>query len=281
MNGSIPPDLKRRTKRLMGRMHQRVWPSADRPGMRGLAYHSIVRHAGQDPQQMTTPLDLFEEQMVFLASHGYHVERAVVVVERLRRGEPLPPRTIVLTFDDGFTDAYHLILPVLDRYQFPATCFVMPVALDGEHRTLSDGWEGAYLTWEQARALKASGLVDIGCHGATHRNLRGLPPEVLAEEIDEAKRWLERGLDCAVSLFAYPFGSYGAWDEHVRSAVDRAGFVGAFTSIAGLNTSASDPLLLRRCRVSWCDEIPEFARLLDGAYDWYATVQRWQAGVLT
>lgn len=84
------------------------------------------------------------------------------------------------------------------------------------------------------------------------------------------------GLGRAVTLFAYPFGSYGAWDTAAVGAIQRAGFLGAFTTVFGVNTPSTDRFLLKRTRVSWTDDIPEFDRLLQGAYDWYTLVQRLQ-----
>ena len=269
--------LKRRIKRRLGRVASLLQRQPPQPGVRCLVYHAIVPNRQADSDQMTTPVDLFEKQMAYLASHGFSVEPAARVVESFVAGRAPAPKTIVLTFDDGFDDLQQLALPVLQRFGFPATCFVMTAALDGRYDQVHNGWAGSYLTWSQAKALQASGLVSVGCHGATHRRLAGLPPERLSQEIADAKRRLEDGLQQPVPLFAYPFGSYGSWDASVRRAVEQAGFLGAVTSIAGLNTASTDRFLMRRCRVSWCDDVPdEFARVVSGAYDWYALVQRFQ-----
>lgn len=260
-------------KRGLSRAMQALVPRTPDVGFRCLSYHSIVAEAKDDPAQMTTPLDLFEEQMAFLAANGYHVEDASEVVKWLSLGAPLAPKTVLLTFDDGFADNYHLALPILHKYRFPATIFLITAALDGERGRLHNPWFGEYLSWAQVREMQASGLIHFGCHSATHRNLRGLPEDALGEETQGAKLRLEDGLGRAVKLFAYPLGSYGSWDQAVRGAAERAGFLGAFTTIFGFNTALSDPFLLKRSRVSWCDRIPEFDRLLQGAYDWYAFIQ--------
>ena len=227
--------------------------------------------------QMTTPVGLFQEQMSFLADNGYHVKEATEVVKRLGAGELLAPKTIILTFDDGFANNYHLAFPILVKHRFPATVFLLTASLDREPEGLHNTWVEEYLIWEQVREMQESGLIRFGCHSATHRRLSELPEDELRKETEGAKRRLEDGLGRPVELFAYPFGAYGSWDETVKRAVERAGFLGAFTTIFGLNTPASDRFLLKRSRISWCDDIPEFDRLLQGSYDWYAFIQRLQA----
>lgn len=204
--------------------------------------------------------------MAFLAGEGYRVEPAEEIVRRLARGEPLQPKTVLLTFDDGFSDNCDLALPVLRKHRFPATVFLVSERVGGDGR----------LTWSQAREMQASGWIRFGCHSATHRSLAGLPPPALREETEGARRTLQERLGAEIPLFAYPFGSYRSWNGAVRAAVEEAGFLAAFTSVFGFNTASSDRFLLRRSRVSWCDEIPEFRRLLRGAYDWYALAQRVQ-----
>lgn len=245
--------------------------------LRCLMYHSIVPESIDDAGQMTTPVALFREQMDFLAHHGYHVEEIGSVLRRLRAGDAIPANTILLTFDDGFADCFQLAFPILRHYQFPATVFLIAAALDGSKERLGNAWDAEYLTWDQVHEMRASGLIQFGCHGATHLNLRGLPHLVLRNEIEGAKRCLEEGLGESIDAFAYPYGSYGSWDLVARRAVEQAGFEGAFTSVSGVITTSSDRFLLRRSRVSWCDQVPEFGRLLNGAYDWTSLVQLLQA----
>lgn len=269
--------LKVRAKRRLSRFVQASGYRPHYSGVRCLSYHSIVTESQEEPNQMTTPVDLFQEQMSFLADNGYHVEEATEVVKRLSAGELLAPKTVILTFDDGFANNYHLAFPILVKHRFPATVFILTAALDREPERLYNPWVEEYLIWEQVHAMQESGLIHFGCHSATHRNLRGLPEDELCKETDGAKRRLEDGLGRPVELFAYPFGSYGSWDEVVRGAVERVGFLGAFTTIFGFNTPSSDRFLLKRSRISWCDEIPEFERILQGSYDWYAFIQWLQA----
>jgi peptidoglycan/xylan/chitin deacetylase (PgdA/CDA1 family) len=270
-------EAKVAAKRSVSRLYQVCGGGAPGEAVRVLMYHSIAPQFRHDPEQMTTPISLFREQMAYLAANGYRVVEASDIVERLRHGQPIPRRTIVLTFDDGYADNLELALPVLQQHRFPATVFFVTAALDGRLNRVHTGWDGTYLGWEQAREMLATGLIAAGCHSATHRRIAGLDPDRLAEETEGAKRRLEDRLGGSVFLFAYPFGAYDAWDRAARTAVEAAGFAGAFTTVFGANTEETDRFLLRRSRVSWCERIPEFELLLQGGYDWYAFVQRCQA----
>ena len=264
-------------KRAISRVYHAVGPRTPGSAVRCLMYHSIVAEPHDDPAQMTTPVSLFATHMAYLAAHGYAVTDAAEVVGRLRGGEPIAPKTIVITFDDGFVDTLDLAMPILAAHGFPATVFLVTSALDGRYENMWGGASAGYLRWDQARELLASGLMKAGCHSATHRNLRTLSAAARRDEIEGARRQLEDGLGVAIDLFAYPFGGYDTIGDDVRKGVEHAGFAGAFATVFGANPPGADRFRLKRWRVSWCERLPEFARLLDGAYDWYAVAQRLQA----
>ena len=276
MLGNIVAQIKTGAKRGIGCVVDALGGRTDLRGARCLMYHSIVERPVDDPAQMATPLELFVEQMEFLADNGYEVATASDLVRRLRRGVLTPSKSVAITFDDGFVDNYELAVPILEKYRFPATVFLISSLLNGRRKATVYPWSRGYLRIGQAREMKASGLIQFGCHSATHPNLRGLPREVLQEETLHAKHRLEDDLDCSIELFAYPFGTYGTWDQKVLEAVDSAGFEGAFTTIFGINTPETSRLLLKRSRISWCDQLQDFGRILRGAYDWYAHIQRFQ-----
>lgn len=214
---------------------------------------------------MQTPLDLFERQMAYLAGNSYRVIRCLELVRKIREGAPAPSKTVAISFDDGDAGLLEYAFPVLQRYGFPATVFLIAQA-EGKQTLRPD----------QVRRMHQNGLVEFGCHGSTHRRLKGLSGSDLIQETQGAKRDLEDALGFEVPLFAYPFGSYDAWDLEAARALAQAGFFGAFTSVYGVNRPRTDPYLLRRTRVSWLDSFPHFRWLLEGAGDWYAWIQRVQ-----
>jgi peptidoglycan/xylan/chitin deacetylase (PgdA/CDA1 family) len=243
------------------------------PGMRCLLYHHVTGGEDHDPGELTVSVRLFERQCAYLRDKGYRVTGAAEAVTMLRSGADLA-RSVVLTFDDGYVDTHTNAVPILERFRFPATVFVVADAMvDGATPVAGK----KYFNVAAAREIVAGGLVTIGCHSATHANLRGLSDDALRRETVGAKQRIEDALGVPVRLFAYPFGSYDAWDRRVRDAVQAAGFEAAFTSISSPNGGGEDPFLLRRYRVSWAEELPYFSRMLTGGYDWHAGWQKLRA----
>jgi peptidoglycan/xylan/chitin deacetylase (PgdA/CDA1 family) len=245
-----------------------------------LVYHSVTVDDERDDGQMTVSARRLEEQLRAIAESGYVVMDAVGLVSALRAGSALPARAVVITFDDGYRNVLTSALPVLARFGFPATAFLVSAFIDGDVAATRGDHAGPFLTAAEARELAASGLVRIGSHGWAHQRLRGLDDETLRIETEAAKVRLEERLGVNVDLFAYPFGSFGSWDRRARDAVVRAGYDAAFTSIVGPIQARDDPYLLPRTRVSWMEDDAAIRRLLAGGYDWYAGWQRLQATIV-
>ena len=252
--------LKAGVVRLVSSLHR------DDRGLRVLMYHSVSRDLPADREQTRVPLHLFEAQMAYLRENGHDVQDAATAVASLRAGQEPRARSLVITFDDGHADTHETALPILQRHSFPATVFVLADALTAK------GLRGA-IGISQAREMLSTGLVRFGCHGATHRALVGLTDRELRDETAGARARIEDALGVSVTLFAYPFGLYDAWDARALAAVRSAGFDAAFSTIVGANGRRTDRFRLRRSRVSWAEELPLFRRLLTGGYDWYAAIQ--------
>jgi len=171
-----------------------------------LDYHQITKgDPRKDPGGLAVPVSQFERQMRYLHDHGY---RCLSLMELLRPSGNKPPRrkkTFVLTFDDGYEDFFTQAYPILRRYRFTATVFLVTDRV-GEQ---SD-WEGEMstplLTWEQVEALHEDGI-SFGSHTCTHPWLTRLPNEQIWHELTASKERLEAKLDQEeIQLLAYPYG---------------------------------------------------------------------------
>jgi|TARA_B100000959_G_scaffold284060_1_gene354588 peptidoglycan/xylan/chitin deacetylase (PgdA/CDA1 family) len=233
--------------------------------IRVLMYHSIPATDDlQDAGQMTTPFELFKRQMAYLSEHRFNVISCRTMTDLLANKQPIPLRSVVITFDDGFRNNLST-LPVLEEYGFPAMFFLSTHALDGE---------ADYLSWSEAERLAHSSRFSIGSHSVSHRNLKRLDEPDVRDEIFVSKQKLEERLQEPIEYFAIPFGSYGAFDGRTRRLLQSAGFVAAFSTIAGVNSHRSDLFALRRTRISWFDDMTTFPDQLSGYYDWYRWWQK-------
>ncbi|MBI3087373.1 MAG: polysaccharide deacetylase family protein [Candidatus Omnitrophica bacterium] len=237
------------------------------PAIRVLTYHAITdEETPGDWDQMTTPWALFAAQMHWLRNEGFRVIGGEEAIDIIAGRLPWPSGpSAMLTFDDGFRNYLTNAHPVLESLGFPSTVFIATDLVGrGPDR----------LTWDELAQLAGSNLVTVGSHAVTHAKLRGVPSETVRRELRESKRLLEERLGRPVTLFAYPYGSYAAFDASTVAAVAEEGYAGAFTTIAGVNRPGADRFRLRRTRISWADGLPEFRMAMAGAFDWYAGYQR-------
>jgi len=242
---------------------------------RCLLYHSLVARPVRDAAELTIGVDLFDAHLAHLAATGRRIVDAGQMAADLGMGAA-EPRTVAITFDDGFADNHDLALPVVIQHGITITVFIAANVLTG--RTVAE-MPARPLDLGRVREMLASNHVTFGCHGASHRRLRGLPPSVLRDEIVGAKAHLEDLLGRAVMLFAYPYGAPDSFDSATRATVRAAGFSAAFTSMFGPNGPDVDPYALRRCRASWVDDLPWFESILDGRQDWYRAYQSMRAAL--
>ncbi len=201
-----------------------------------------------------TPED-FRAQMAYLAAGGYTPVSLYDLNMALRWGTPLPPRPVVLTFDDGYRDFYENAFPILQEFGFRATVFVITARLDAG--------DPAYLTWAQTRELAAAGI-DIGSHTKDHPSLVGRDLEFLHYQIKGSLESLEAHLGRPVHLFCYPAGR---WDEATLAVLPEYGVWLAVVTEGGIEHTTDNIHLLRRVRVSGDTDLETFAALLRWEWD--------------
>lgn len=159
-----------------------------------LLYHHVDPGAGG--RRYTMSADLFRQEMRALAEAGFETVTISDVAAAIRTGGELPPRPIVLTFDDGNRDTYAEALPILSVYGFRGVVFAVG------NRTGTEG----FMTADDLLGLSEAGW-EIGSHGWSHVDLTTLGDPQWRQEILVSKLELERVLGSPVRSFAYPFGS--------------------------------------------------------------------------
>lgn len=258
--------LKRAVSRVLQQYNLLFRPGYHVNGVRVLVYHSIPDELDKgDLLQMSTPKDIFSQQMQFLYDNKYDVVSCDEIVERMNSGQPFERATVAITFDDGFKNNLINAFPVLEKYKFKATIFLATDFI---------GKSNDWLSWDEIAYLSRTGIFSFGAHSVTHRKLASLDKTELEREIRFPKAVLEQFLKKPIHFFAYPFGSYGSFGEDSIGILRSSGYKAAFTNIIGYNVVDANPYLLKRTRISWIDDRKEFTREIFGAYDWYELWQR-------
>jgi len=196
----------------------------DRPDHRGygslppiLMYHSVARY-DHDPYLVTVRPERFEQQLRWLHRRGLRATsmRELLAARRYGTGRGL----VGLTFDDGYADFREHALPVLARFGFTATVFVIADLLGGANHWDPEGPRKTLMTAEEIRHIAACGM-EIGSHGRRHVSLTSITTADLTAEVSESRTILQQVSGQEVSGFCYP---YGHLDATAVNAVRAAGY---------------------------------------------------------
>jgi len=235
-------------------------PRVDDRHPRILMYHMVREHRpGAKFNKLRVPPDAFERQLSWLRSEGWHFAS----MAELLGGEPLPEKTVVLTFDDGYEDNLLNADPLLERYGARATLYLVDDRFDRDwstskkaHHDSGELMHEPKLSDAQVRQMLASGRWELGGHTRTHANLAKLGDEARREEIAGAREALSERFAAPVPSFAYPFGIYGPEDV---LAARHAGFSTAVTTEEGIARDLPRQALeLPRIKVSGKDSMFAF-----------------------
>ncbi|GAA4705304.1 polysaccharide deacetylase [Phytohabitans rumicis] len=178
-------------------------------------YHSVAAYAA-DPYQVTVRPDRFARQMRWLRRNGL---RGVSMRELVRaRTEGTAGRLVGLTFDDGYADFTTNVMPVLARFGFTATVFVVAGAPGGYNAWDQPGPTKSLMTAEDVRRAADAGM-EVASHGLLHRALPDVDEATLASEVDGSREAVARLAGREVDGFCYPYGKAGPREvEAVRAA---------------------------------------------------------------
>ncbi|WP_299455261.1 polysaccharide deacetylase family protein, partial [uncultured Pigmentiphaga sp.] len=197
----------------------------------------------------------FAWQMGWLKHAGYHVISLDEAWQGLFAGKPLPPRAVVLTFDDGYENFAEHAWPILRKHGFPATVFLVSSLIGAKADWLDDmGERPALMSKDTIRRLHAEG-VTFGSHAVTHVRLSQQTPDEQRRQIAGSKAGLEDLLGAAVRHFCYPYGDY---DTHCRDLVAEAGYRTGLTCIRGAANTANNAYEIPRKAISHGDNLLGF-----------------------
>lgn len=218
-----------------------------------LCYHMIAdREKSARAQRLAVSPEHFERQVRYLARRGWRF----VTVSQLLDSAP-EPKTVALTFDDGYRDNLTAAAPILEHYGACATVYVIanrtePLSGGG----YADGSPFApLLTDAELKALAATNVFEIGSHTVSHLDLTSSDEAIAIEELIKSRESLQRIIGAPVRGFAYP---YGAFADQLIPAVQRAGYDHAVRGGAPTGDLVSDHYRLGRIRISGRDNFLNF-----------------------
>lgn len=225
-------------------------PPAQAQGSSGipiLMYHKVNPDPATGNLGLRIPPSEFEWQMKYLSEQGYRSVSLQEVRDYILDGKPLPPKPVVITLDDGYRDNYIYALPVLEKYGYTATVFVV-VNTIGKVNEFDLGVQpvNQMMNWSELRDMAARGIT-IGSHTMDHPHLSELSPDKALSQIRESKESLEKGLGLPVKYFCYPYGSY---NQEVKKVVEQYGYEAATTTHQGVAGASDDIFALKRVYVT-------------------------------
>jgi peptidoglycan/xylan/chitin deacetylase (PgdA/CDA1 family) len=174
----------------------------------------------------------------------------------LRFKRELPPKSVVITIDDGWCSLYEIAFPVLKQYGYSVTLFLYTDLIHNN----------TCLTWDQVREMQHSGFT-VGNHSKTHRDLSGPNAEesfgqyfaAVQLEVNEAERLIKKHLGITPKYFAYP---YGASNELLIAFLQKKGYRGGFKVSPGGNPFYTDRFQIKRSVIYGDYDISRFAEKL-------------------
>jgi biofilm PGA synthesis lipoprotein PgaB len=182
----------------------------------------ILYHHVSDTTPKSTSISpaAFEAQMDYLAKNNFTVVPLLELTEKLRKGEPLPDKTVAISFDDSYASVYESAFPRLKKRGWPFTFFVNTDAV---------GTGKIFVNWDQLREMAKAGAT-IANHSSSHTHLpRREGSESAAQwrdritqDINNAQQKIKQEIGTAPMILAYPFGEY---DVDVQRIAKKLGYI--------------------------------------------------------
>ena len=190
----------------------------------------------------------FEEDLRYLRENGYTTVFISDLIDFVREGAPLPPRPIVLTFDDGYYNNFSQGMPMLEAYDARIVLSVIGSSTDhwSEHQDETDERYG-HLTWPQIAEMVASGRVELanhtqdlhktkdgrkGCKMKTGEDFAAYSA-LLSADIGTLQNTIEQVTGARPQCFTYPFGAHCSKADEVLREL---GFLVTLSCASGMNT---------------------------------------------
>ncbi|CZE49086.1 polysaccharide deacetylase family protein [Campylobacter geochelonis] len=220
---------------------------------RVLMYHMISRHLPKNKSKfnrLRVKPNEFEKQLCWLKKNGF----SSYTLSELILLEKIPLKSVVITFDDGYKDNFTNALPLLQKYGFKATIFIVNNRFDGSWATDKDlNKKSDELNSEEMLSdddiiqLLKSEIIEIGSHTLNHANLPSLNSDEKFHQINQSKLEFEAKFGINCTAFAYPFGFF---DNDSVKCVEKSKFSCATTTVNSVFTPRYSKFEIPRIMIS-------------------------------
>lgn len=199
--------------------------------------------------QGSLSLDQFKAQIQELKSDGYDVVPLANVIDGLKSGKVMPPKTVVLTFDGAWKSTVKNIVPILTEAQMPFTIFITS--------DMADQNSPQHANWDDLRTLKKNKLVSFGMFPSAYVHLTNKRGEDIAQFVNKSIGRFREELKMTPAFFAYPYGEYSTG---IKDSLSAYPFTAAFGQQSGVAHMKSDFMALPRFTMT--DNFGDFDRFL-------------------
>lgn len=222
-------------------------------------YHDVVEK-GKGFSYQKIEKDKFEEQMKFLKNEGYHT----ILFSDLER--PLPTKSVIVSFDDGFRSVYTEAYPIMKKYGIKANVYLPTKYISNDEK---------FMTWEMIQELQKTKMFEFAGHTYSHVDIRTLSKEDLREEIKKSNNMIKRMVGYVPKAFCMP---YGVFDKRSLNIIRKMGcysyILGSFYGTIGQNKLKNKTV--PRIGISNDDSNLTFEKKIMGKLNWKGYFQRFR-----
>lgn len=216
-----------------------------------IMYHSILKDPARSNKYTITPAVL-EEDLKYIKANGYETITISDLISYVYDDKPLPPKPIILTFDDGHYNNYGYLYPLLEKYDMKAVISIVGSYTDKFSETDEANLNYSYLRWKDINELISSGRVEFqnhtyNLHDNTHGRIGAKKKKgesdneykkILEEDINKLQNEFKENTGYVPTCFTYPFGSIS---NSSLDIIKELGFKASLSCEEGINKITKNP----------------------------------------
>lgn len=242
------------------------WCFPGLPGASILMYHSV----SDNREFFTVSAEMFDQQMKYLKDHGYQVVFLTSLLKKIRAKETFK-NLVCLTFDDGYKDNLDKVLPILQKYNLPASIFIATNYIGKDFKTNSGNFL-EILNLDDITLMTKTQLIEFLPHTHNHHNLDSLLFDEAKVEVDVSRKFLEDISGERSAILAYPRGKF---TDEIVNYLRFSGWDGAVAVKEGLIHLSTNIFLLPRNSIDSTTSMIQFKAKLSKAIQIYVSLKTW------